>query len=116
MHRNAPDDAAAAMCAHAQGKFWEFAPAMYDLEASKDGLRVSDDERLALLKKIGGNEAEFTKCVNEGNYINKIAQDMKEGEALGLQGTPSIYLNGKLMEFTSKEGFFKIIDAALQTK
>ena len=32
---------------------------------------------------------------------------------MGLEGTPSVYLNGKIMKFKSKEEFFGIIDAVL---
>lgn len=31
-------------------------------------------------------------------------------------GTPSVYLNGVLINFSSEEEFFKIIDAAIAAK
>lgn len=33
---------------------------------------------------------------------------------MGLEGTPSVYLNGNIMKFKSKEEFFGIIDAVLK--
>jgi|GEM_PF-6571324 len=46
--------------------------------------------------------------------MDQIAREKKEGEAMGLEGTPSVYLNGTIMKFQSKEEFFGIIDAALK--
>ncbi len=54
------------------------------------------------------------KSLNEGWYKNQIIQEKQEGEAKGLEGTPSVYLNGTIMKFTSKEQFFGMIDAALK--
>ncbi len=52
--------------------------------------------------------------MDEGWYKNQVMKEKNEGEAMGLQGTPSIYLNGKIMQFKSKEEFFGIIDAVLK--
>jgi len=54
------------------------------------------------------------KSLDEGWYLNQIAREKREGEAMGLQGTPSVYLNGNIMKFSSKEEFFGIIDAILK--
>ena len=54
------------------------------------------------------------KSLDEGWYKKKLAKEKQEGEAKGLEGTPSVYLNGTIMKFKSKEEFFGMIDAALK--
>jgi len=54
------------------------------------------------------------KSMDEGWYMNQIKKEINDGEAMGLEGTPSIYLNGKIMKFKSKEEFFGIIEAMLK--
>ncbi|MDD2891398.1 MAG: thioredoxin domain-containing protein [Candidatus Gracilibacteria bacterium] len=113
-HQNAEHDALAALYALSQGKYWEFSLEMYNLEDQKKGDRVTDEERVALGKKIGLDSVEMQKSLDEGWYLNQIAKEKREGEAMGLVGTPSIYLNGNIMKFKSKEEFFGMIEAALK--
>lgn len=54
------------------------------------------------------------KSLDEGWYKNQLAKEKQEGESKGLEGTPSVYLNGTIMKFKSKEEFFGMIDAALK--
>lgn len=113
-HKNAEHDALAALYALSQGKYWEFNLEMYALEEQKKGDKVTDEERIVLGKKVGLDPVEMQKSLDEGWYLNQIAKEKQEGETRGLEGTPSIYLNGNIMKFKSKEEFFGIIDAALK--
>lgn len=87
---------------------------MYALEDQKKGDKVTDAERTALGKQVGLDPVEMQKSLDEGWYVNQVEKEKKEAEAMGLEGTPSIYLNGTIMKFKSKEEFFGIIDAALK--
>lgn len=113
-HKNAQRDALAALYALSQGKYWEFSLEMYALEDQKKGDRVTDEERVALGKKVGLDPVEMQKSMDEGWYMDQVKKEMDEGEAMGLEGTPSVYLNGKIMKFSSKEEFFGIIDQVLK--
>lgn len=111
-HKNAPDDALAAMCAHAQGKFSEYSDKMYALEEQKAGLRVEDSERVTIATDLGLDAKAFQTCITEGHYINKVATDWAEAEKRGVPGTPTVFLNGTQMDFKSADEFFAMIDAA----
>ncbi len=113
-HKNAERDALAALYALSQGKYWEFSLEMYALEDQKKGDKVTDEERVALGQKVGLDPIELQKSMDEGWYLNQIAKEKSEGEAMGLRGTPSVYLNGTIMNFKSKEDFFRIIDEVLK--
>jgi hypothetical protein len=100
------------MCAHAQSKYSEFSTEMYALEKKKQWATVSFDDRLKIAKDIKLNEADFTKCVNEKHYLNKIESDTAEWDADKLEWTPSIFINGKNVDMSGmkKEALFKYID------
>lgn len=74
-HKNAPDDALAAMCAQSQGKFLEYADRMYALEEQKAGLRIENSERIAIATDLGLDTKTFETCIIEGHYINKVSVD-----------------------------------------
>lgn len=45
--------------------------------------------------EVGANEAEFTKCFDEGKFRDKVLADLQEGQAAGVTGTPSSFINGQ---------------------
>jgi protein-disulfide isomerase len=75
---------------------------------------VTDEERVAIGKNLGMDPVEMQKSMDEGWYMSQINKEKSEGETMGLEGTPSVYLNGKIMKFSSKEEFFGIIDQVLK--
>lgn len=112
-HKNAPEDALAALCATSEGKYQEFSKEMYSLEEEKNGANITFEERNNIAKKIGLNETKFKQCVDEWNYVSKIKEDIDLWEKIGLKGTPSIYINGEYINFWSVDEFFKILDTKL---
>lgn len=113
-HRNALADASAVMCGKDQWKYKEFATKMYDLEDQKKGLEVTNEERIAIAKSLALDETKFTTCLNEDWFNWKINSEIQDWRNLDIQWTPSIYLNWKIMKFSSEQEFFGIIEAALK--
>lgn len=87
---------------------------MYALEDQKHGETVTDAERAEVAKKAGINDASFGQCVSEAWYQKTLDREIADGDRLGLQGTPSYYLNGTLIDFRTADEFFAIIEAALK--
>lgn len=110
IHKNAPEDALASLCAESQWKFKDFAKEMYSLEDTKKWLIVSSEEREKIAEKIWLDVQKFHQCMNEWNYVSKIKEDMALWDKLWLQWTPSIYINNQSVTFNSPEDIFKIID------
>ncbi|EKE28251.1 MAG: DsbA oxidoreductase [uncultured bacterium (gcode 4)] len=113
IHRNAPEDSLAAMCAHEQWKYKDFADKMYALEDEKKWLIVTQEERQSIAWSIWADIEKFNQCVSEWRYVDRIKQDMALGEKMWLQWTPSVYANWQLINFDSVEWFFKILDQLL---
>ncbi|HWS24469.1 MAG TPA: thioredoxin domain-containing protein [Anaerolineales bacterium] len=88
----------AAYCAGDQGKFWD----MHDIIFSNhNGENIGDytDQRLkAFAEKIGLDTAVFNECFDSNKYEKLSQEDQAAGNAIGVQGTPSITINGTLSE------------------
>jgi protein-disulfide isomerase len=90
MHANAQKAAEAAHCAEAQGKFWEY----HDLLFTSKQLEMSKLKDNARQLKLDG--AAFDKCLESGARFELIKSQLKEAEKLGLNGTPTFFINGKV--------------------
>lgn len=108
-HANAQKAAEAAECAGEQGKYWE----MHDLLFEK-GVQGGVAGFKQYAKNLGLNTAKFDTCLDSGAMAGEIQQDMADGAAVGIQGTPGFIVNGKLVSGAQPFAVFKqVIDAEL---
>lgn len=109
IHENGFRSALAANAAHAQGKFAEYTEKLY---ANQDKL---DD---ASLKKyaadLGLNVAQFELDFNSEKTAAEVRKDMADGNAYGINSTPTIYINGVKARDLSVEGFKASIERSLK--
>jgi len=106
MHPLAARAAEAAHCAGAQGKFWEFHDSLFETKR----LQVSDLREQAHKLKL--DTARFDQCLDSGEQAASVKKDSKEGQRLGLQGTPSFFINGHFM--SGAIGYMKLRDTVMQ--
>jgi protein-disulfide isomerase len=106
MHPLAARAAEAARCAGAQGKFWEFHDSLFETKK----LHVSEMKQEARDLKLDG--ARFDQCLDSGEQIATVKKDAQEGQRLGLQGTPSFFINGHFM--SGAVGYAKLRETVLQ--
>jgi protein-disulfide isomerase len=88
MHARAEKAAEAARCAGKQGKFWEYHDEIFH---SKE---LDVDQLKAQARALNLNGSDFDKCVDTGEEAAAIDKDRKEGQKLGISGTPSFFING----------------------
>ncbi|MFH2105577.1 MAG: thioredoxin domain-containing protein [Parcubacteria group bacterium] len=108
-HDNAQKAAEAAECAGEQGKYWEFHDELF---ANQDSLEVEDLKGYA--KKLGLKTATFDKCLDSDQQKEEVENDMADGQAVEVTGTPATFINGrKISGAYPYEDFAKIIDEEL---
>lgn len=105
IHQNSMLAATAGECAHAQNKFWQ----MSDKIFGDSGLSRENFELYAA--EIGLDAEQFSKCLDSYQGKGAVLKDMVDGQALGVIGTPTWFINGEKIEgVLSATDFKKIID------
>jgi len=90
MHPHAELAAEASLAAREQGKFWEMYQVLF-----KNFRTLSRNNILAMAKEIGLDMDKFNADLGSGKYKAVVEKDLADGEAAGVYGTPSFYINGK---------------------
>ncbi len=81
-----------ARCAGRQDRFWEMHDAIYAMPG------LNETALDALPQELGLSEDSFGECVVSEETVAEVRQDIAEGHALGITGTPAIFVNRKRME------------------
>lgn len=113
IHQNALLAAKASEAAANQGKFWEMHDMLYDKQKEWSGALNVRDIFISYAASLGLNVNQFTEDLNNSAIHDKVVAEYKEGVNLGVQGTPTFFLNGKMIENPgSVEDFNKLIKEA----
>jgi len=94
-HKNGYSSALAAETAGGQGMFWEMHDMLYDNQKEWSDRDDAIDIFTSYAKKIGIDADKFKKDVEDKKYDAKIQNDLKDGNMLGVNATPTFFINGK---------------------
>jgi len=108
MHKSAKQAAAAALAANEQGKFWEFHETLFENYRTLNDAKIQE-----IAEGLGLDIEKFNKDTNSQAIQELIVRDMRNGQQAGVRGTPTIFVNGKLLKNRSLQGFQEMIDAEL---
>lgn len=100
--------ATGAACADAQGKFWD-----YHYMAFGEQAALNQESPTNIAKKLKLDENKFKSCLSTEAPRKRIDSARVEGERLGIQGTPVLYLNGRRIAGYNEEVLIAAIKAAL---
>jgi protein-disulfide isomerase len=95
--------AVAARAAQAQGKFWEYHDLLYDHQSSG----YSDENLAALARKTGLDTKRFERDYENASYKGVVRADFQRGLDLGVNGTPTFLINGKILVGLQPLGVFE---------
>jgi len=90
MHPDARRAAKAGACAAQQGRFWEMHDRMFADQSALDEEGLKADA-----KKLGLDGPRFAACLSSAEAEERVARSQREGEAAGVDGTPTLFLNGR---------------------
>lgn len=88
-HKSARPAAEGAQCAQAQGKFWEFHDAVF----ASGGLAGSGIRDAA--ERAGLDMNAYDACLADGKVAAQVQADFDKGVEVGVEGTPSFFVNGQ---------------------
>jgi protein-disulfide isomerase len=93
-HPHAQKASEATECAADQGKFWE----MHSVIFRKQQEWASAADGPAAFKQyaadLGLNASTFASCLDDGVHADEVKQDMVDGQASGISGTPGFWIIG----------------------
>lgn len=94
IHPNARISAQAAESAGSQGKFWEMHDMIYENQGEWSDVKNPIDIFVGYAEKIGLDTDKFKTEVKNSQYSAIISADYKDGEELGVDSTPTFFVNG----------------------
>lgn len=83
----------AAMCANEQGKFWDMHAILYANWNGENKGNLSDRRLQAMAESIGLDMNAFNECFNANKYKAEIQADFDKGKDMGVNGTPTVFVN-----------------------
>ncbi len=90
--------AAAARCAHDQGMFWEYHDGLFERQPELQPRDLDGVEALqALAADVGLDGRVFADCVSTGRYEDVVAEAAEAAYLLGISGTPTVFINGRMV-------------------
>jgi protein-disulfide isomerase len=116
-HPEAVLAAIAVNCARDQNKYWEFHDKVFREQYNKgdDVIRLKPADLKKWAKDIKLDSAAFDQCLDSEKYKDEVMKDKMEGEAAGVQGTPTFFINGRPMGGAQQyPEYRKVIDALLK--
>lgn len=108
MHKHAREAALAGLAAQRQGKFW---PLHDQIFANYN--QLSSEKIRQLAEQVGLDMAKFAEDMKDPELQKRITTDQQEGRRIGVRGTPAIYVNGRVLQQRSLDGFKKLIEEEL---
>lgn len=95
IHPNAHISSEAAEAAGAQGKYWEMHDLLYQRQSEWEASPSPVDIFARYAAEIGLDVEKFKSEVSSRKYAEVIRADQSDGEAAGVNSTPTIFINGE---------------------
>jgi protein-disulfide isomerase len=100
----------AAHCAGDQGKYWEYHDKLF---MNQRALQVDSLKKYAT--ELGLQAGAFNTCLDSGKYADRVRAGLEQGGQLGVESTPTVFINGRaILGSQPLETFKSIIDDELQ--
>jgi protein-disulfide isomerase len=102
-------------CANEQNKFWEYHDYMYKNQPSESDTSMYTIDKLSeIAGELKMDSNKFKSCLTDNKYDKNVSGDLAAGQAAGVSGTPTFFVNGvPLVGAQPYTAFQTAIDAEL---
>jgi protein-disulfide isomerase len=105
----------ASFCAADEGQYLDFHHALYAVQSPLENSGFWSNETLVNIgKKIGITSTTFADCVTKGSKVEVVKANYDSMNKFGVQGTPTVFINGKKWERTQNEFILEEFKAAVE--
>lgn len=98
-HLAAQAAAETAECAGDQERYWEMHDKIFN-EQGRQGegtISFTEQDLKQWAKEIGLKTKTFNQCLTDGKYRNEVKKDLEDGVRAGVSGTPTFFINGRVL-------------------
>jgi protein-disulfide isomerase len=96
--------AAAAYCAEDQNQFWPYHDALYTAKIGDEAKGGGENDSfytptlfLQIAGRLGLNATTFANCIDSGKYASTTTADYTTAQLVGVDSTPTTFVNGKMV-------------------
>ncbi len=97
------------MAAGKQGKFWEFHDLLF-----KDYNKINDQKITEIRTNLNLDAEQFQREMAEPAIKALIDADIRNGRTAGVRGTPTVFINGRLLRNRNLQGFQQEINREIR--
>ena len=90
--------AEAAECANEQGRFWDYHDKLFEEQSGENVGTFRKENLKRFAAELGLDTQQFNQCLDSGKYAAKVQEEILEGRRRGVRGTPTVFINGQLLE------------------
>lgn len=107
-HTFAMKAAIAAEAAARQGKFWEMADLLFANQT-----KLSDERILQFAQSLQLDQSQFVQSLNDAAIKQKVEADRNYGIRIGINSTPTFFLNGNKLNLINFEDLKRAVEKAI---
>ncbi|HET9529633.1 MAG TPA: thioredoxin domain-containing protein [Blastocatellia bacterium] len=108
-HANAASAALAAEAAREQGKYWEYIAILFQNQSA-----LGVDRLKEYASRLGLDTKRFDEALDSGKHAEKVQRDLNDGYRIGINSTPTVFINGQRVREKTRDALKAAIEAALK--
>lgn len=113
-HKNALQAAYAVEAAASQGKFWEMHDRLFESQEAWSEINNAQELFKTYAVELGLNTEQFMESIKTRIGKDKISKDQNDGYQMGVNSTPTFFINGeKFTGVVDYEQFKRLLDERL---
>jgi protein-disulfide isomerase len=103
--------AEATECANEQGRFWDYHDKLFEEQGAENSGVFSRENLKRFAAELELDTEQFNQCLDSGKYRSKVQLETAEAGRLGVRSTPSLLVNGRVVENGSN---YQVLQAAVE--
>ncbi len=105
--------AEAALCAQDQGKFWEYHDALFANQRGENVGSFAAARLKRIAEVVGLDMGRFNSCLDSRQHQGEVEAMHQEAQSLGVNATPTFFVNGKKLQIRYYQDILNAIEAEL---
>jgi protein-disulfide isomerase len=106
--------AEAVECAADQGRYWNYHDNLFASQAGENRGAFSKDRLILFAANLGLDQVTFGRCLESDKYAQRVRDETQRGRLLGVNSTPTIFVDGQKVVLTNSRSPVETIRSAVR--